>query len=127
VRREPEQAFGRSVLPDGLDDPRHTAARLDVWAIRHREPHEPGAEQISPVSAGLSRDGLHNSETILLGRMGAIIASGVLPPGVDAETAGRLLRERRVARYRLVLEADPTDIETREALTRAEAELDRGR
>jgi hypothetical protein len=126
VRREPGQAWGRSVLPDGLDDPTHTMGRLDVWAIRHREPHEPGPEQISPVSAGLSRDGLHDSETSLLERMGAIVAGGELPPGVDVETAARLLRERRVARYRLVLAADPTDVETRDALTRAEAEPDRG-
>jgi hypothetical protein len=126
VRREPGRAYGRSVLPDGLEDPRHTASRLDVWAIRHREPQEPGAEQIAPVSAGLSRDGLHNSETNLLGRMGAIVGGGVLPAGVDVETAARMLGERRAARYRLVLEADPTDVETREALGRAEAELDRG-
>jgi hypothetical protein len=126
VRRDPDQVWGRSVLPDGLDDPTHTMGRLDVWAIRHREPHEPGAEQISPVSAGLSRDGLHDSETNLLGRMGAIVASGVLPAGVDVETAARLLRERRIARYRLVLEADPTDVQTRAALTRAEADPDRG-
>jgi hypothetical protein len=124
VRREPGQAWGQSVLADGLDDPALTASKLDVWAIRHREPQEPGAEQISPVSAGLSRDGLHNSETNLLGRMGAIVASGVLPRGVDTETAERMLLERRAARYRLVLEADPTDVETREALRRAEAQLD---
>ncbi|MEA2372009.1 MAG: hypothetical protein QOH12_2403 [Solirubrobacteraceae bacterium] len=126
VRREADRAYGRSVLPDGLEDPRHTASRLDVWAIRHREPQEPGAEQIAPVSAGLSRNGLHNSETNLLGRMGAIVGGGDLPAGVDGETAARMLAERRAARYRLVLEADPTDVETREALTRAEAELDRG-
>jgi hypothetical protein len=126
VRREADRAYGRSVLPDGLEDPRHTASRLDVWAIRHREPQEPGAEQIAPVSAGLSRNGLHNSETNLLGRMGAIVGGGDLPAGVDVETAARMLAERRAARYRLVLEADPTDVETREALTRAEAELDRG-
>jgi hypothetical protein len=125
VRREAGQAWGHSALPDGLEDPEHTASRLDVWSIRHREPHEPGAEQISPVSAGLHRDGLHDSETNLLGRMGAIVAGGVLPPGVDGETAARMLLERRVARYRLVLEADPTDVETRDALTRAEAELNR--
>jgi hypothetical protein len=125
VRREPDQAWGQSALPDGLEDPPHTAGRLDVWSIRHREPQEPGAEQISPVSAGLHQDGLHASETNLLGRMGAIVASGLLPPGVDAGTATRMLLERRVARYQLVLEADPTDVETREALTRAEAELNR--
>jgi hypothetical protein len=126
VRRDPGQAWGRSVLPDGLDDPAHTASRLDAWSIRHREPHEPGAEQISPVSAGLRRDGLHESETNLLGRMEAIVGSGGLPAGVDADTAARMLSERRVARYRLVLAADPTDVETREALTRTEAELGRG-
>jgi hypothetical protein len=125
VRRNPDQAWGQSALPDGLDDPAHTAGKLDVWAIRHREPQEPGAEQISPVSAGLCRDGLHSSELNLLGRMGAIVATGVLPAGVDGQTAARLLLERRVARYRLVLEADPTDVETRDALTRAEASLDR--
>ena len=79
VRREPGQAWGHSALPDGLDDPAQTASKLDVWAIRHREPQEPGAEQISPVSAGLSRDPLHSSETNLLGRMGAAVAGGVLP------------------------------------------------
>ncbi len=126
VRREPDQAFGRSVLPDGLEDPTHTASRLDFWAIRHREPHEPGREEIAPVSSGLHRDGLHDSETDLLGRMAAIVGSGVLPDGVDAETAARMLRERRAARYRLVLAADPTDVETREALTRAEADLGPG-
>jgi hypothetical protein len=126
VRRKAGQAWGYSALADGLEDPVHTASRLDVWAIRHREPHEPGAEQIAPVSAGLSRDGLHNSETNLLGRMGAMLDSGMLPPGVDLETARRMLLERRVARYRLVLEADPTDVETREALGKAERELDRG-
>lgn len=124
VRREPGQAWGHSALPDGLDDPAQTASKLDVWAIRHREPQEPGAEQISPVSAGLSRDPLHSSETNLLGRMGAAVAGGVLPRGVDAETASRTLLERRVARYRLVLEADPTDVETREALREAESGLD---
>lgn len=124
VRREPDQAWGHSALPDGLEDPAHTASKLDVWAIRHREPQEPGAEQISPVSAGLSRDPLHNSETNLLGRMGAVVDSGVLPLGVDVETAARTLLERRVARYRLVLEADPTDVETREALRQAEDRLD---
>jgi len=126
IRRKAGQAWGHSVLPDGLEDPRHTASRLDVWAIRHREPQEPGADQIAPVSSGLSRDGLHSSETNLLGRMGAIVGSGVLPTGVDVETAGRVLRERRAARYRLVLEVDPTNVEMREALTRAEADLDRG-
>jgi len=126
IRREAGQVWGHSALPDGLEDARHTASRLDVWSIRHREPQEPGAEQIAPVSSGLSRDGLHNSETNLLGRMGAIVGSGVLPTGVNGETAARMLRERRAARYRLVLEADPTDVETREALTRAEEELDRG-
>jgi len=127
VRREADQAWGHSVLPDGLEDPTHTASRLDVWSIRHREPQEPGAEQISPVSAGLTRDGLHDSETNLLGRMRAIVAGGALPKGVDVETAARMLLERRAARYRLVLEADPTDVETREALTTAEEDLDRGR
>jgi hypothetical protein len=126
VRREADQVWGRSVLPDGLEDPTHTMGRLDVWAIRHREPHEPGPELIAPVSAGLSRDGLHDSETQLLERMGAVVASGALPAGVDAETAARLLRERRIARYELMLAADPTDVETREALTRAAAEPDRG-
>ncbi len=127
VRREPGQAWAYSVLPDGLEDPPHTASRLDFWAIRHREPQEPGAEEIAPVSAGLHRDGLHDSETNLLGRMGAIVGSGVLPAGVDVETAARMLRERRAARYRLVLEGDPTDVETRESLNRAEAELNRER
>jgi hypothetical protein len=125
VRHEPDQAWGHSCLPDGLDDPGLTASRLDVWAIRHREPHEPGAEQISPVSAGLTRDSLHSSETNLLSRMEAIVGSGVLPAGVDAETAGRALLERRVADYRLVLDSDPTDVETRDALIRAEARLGR--
>jgi hypothetical protein len=125
VRREPGQAWGHSVLADGLEDPKHTASKLDVWSIRHREPAEPGAEQISPVSAGLRGDGLDPSETNLLARMSTLVASGVLPPGVDAETAGRMLLERRAARYRLVLEADPTNVEARAALTAAEAELDR--
>jgi hypothetical protein len=125
VRRDPDLAWGRSALPDGLEDPAHTAGKLDVWAIRHREPTEPGAEQISPVSAGLHRDGLHASETSLLARMAAVVAAGALPPGVDPETARRTLIERRVAHYRRVLAADPTDVETRAALTAAEAELRR--
>jgi hypothetical protein len=126
VRRDPGQAWGRSVLPDGLDDPVHTASKLDVWAIRHREPAEPGAEQISPVSAGLRRDGLDASEANLLERMAAVVASGALPPGVDPQTAGRLLLERRVAGYRRVLEVDPTNVEAQAALGTAEAELDLG-
>jgi hypothetical protein len=125
VRREPDQAWGHSCLPDGLDDPGLTASRLDVWAIRHREPDEPGAEQVSPVSAGLTRDSLHSSETNLLSRMEAIVGGGALPAGVDAETAARALLERRVADYRVVLDSDPTDVETRDALIRAEARLGR--
>jgi hypothetical protein len=55
-KREPdhEGGLGWWACPDGLEDSEATVRRLDEWALRHREPADPGSGE-HPISDGLGR------------------------------------------------------------------------
>ena len=107
--REPdhEGGLGWWACPDGLEDPEATVRRLDEWALRHREPADPGSGE-HPVSDGLSRrEDLARVEAIgVVTALARRLMDGDLPAGVSERTARRVLLERKLEAFDMIARRD---------------------
>jgi hypothetical protein len=104
--REPENddGLGWWACPDGLEDPEATVRRLDEWARHHSERTDPERGE-KPVSGGLGRrEDLAAVEAIgLVTTLAKRIMNRDLPPGVSERQARRLLLERKVEAFGLIM------------------------
>jgi hypothetical protein len=124
--REPdhERGIGWWACPDGLDDPQRTVARLDEWAVRHREPSDPERGS-RPVSAGLGR----RPDRAAIEAIGVTTALArrlidrSLPAGVSERRARRVLLERKLEAFTLIA-ARESGKTARDALAQRDATWD---